>query len=110
MTHLSAVPPTTRRLGLVAHVAPTVYAVLDERLDIGLELLGPHVVLGDDLAVHPLDLLEVVIDLESAFAICVPEREIDHLRTVADLVHVIAKYVWERDHPEPYRPPLHVAA
>ena len=110
MTHPSLVPPTAGRLGMVAYVTPTVYAVLDKRLDIGPELLGPHVLLGDDLAINPLDLLGAVIELESAFTICVPEREIDHLRTVADLVHVIAKYVWERDHPEPYRPPLHVAA
>jgi len=98
------------RLRLVAQVAPTVYAALDERLGIGPELLGPLVFLGDDLAIDSLDLLELVIDLESAFAICVPEREIDRLRTVADLVHVVAKYVWERDHPEPYSLPLHVAA
>jgi acyl carrier protein len=110
MTRPAPVPPTVGRLGLVARVAPTVYAVLDEHLGIAPELLGPHVALGDDLAVDSLDLLEVVIELESAFAVCVPEREIDRLRTVADLVHVIAKYVWERDHPEPYRAPLHAAA
>ena len=110
MSHPSSVPSALGRAGLVAHVAPTVYAVLDERLGIGPELLGPHVALGDDLAVDSLDLLEVVIDLESAFAICVPEREVDRLRTVADLVHVVARYLWERDHPEPYDPPLHAAA
>jgi acyl carrier protein len=95
--------PPLGRFGLVARVAPTVHAILNDRLGIGPELLGPHVALGDDLAVDSLDLLEVVIDLESAFGICVPEREIDRVRTVADLVHVVAKYLWERDHPEPFR-------
>ena len=95
--------PTHRgRYGLVAAVAPTVYALLTDRLGVSPELVGPHVALGDDLAFDSLDLLEVVIELESAFGIVIPEREIDRLRTVADLVHVIAKYRWERDHPEPF--------
>ena len=99
----TSLPTHTGRFGLVAAVAPTVYTLLSDRLGVSPELLGPHVALGDDLAVDSLDLLEVVIELESAFGIVVPEREIDRLRTVADLVHVIAKYRWERDHPEPFR-------
>lgn len=98
------VPSNIGRFGLVAFVTPTVHTVLDERLGIAPELIGPHVALGDDLAVDSLDLLEVVIDLESVFGICVPERDVDRLRTVADLVHVVAKYLWERDHADPFAP------
>jgi acyl carrier protein len=99
-----AAVPSSRlgRLGVVASVAPTVYGLLHDRLGVGPELLGPHVALGDDLAVDSLDVLELVIELESAFGVVLPEREIDRMRTVADLVHTLAKYVWERDHPEPF--------
>jgi acyl carrier protein len=99
----AAVPSShVGRLGLVASVAPTVYGLLHDRLGVSPQLLGPHVALGDDLAVDSLDVLDLMIDLESAFGIVVPEREIDRLRTAADLVHTIAKFVWERDHPEPF--------
>jgi acyl carrier protein len=98
------------RFGLVASVAPTVYGLLTDRLGIGAELLGPHVALGDDLAVDSLDLLDVVIELESAFTIVIPERELDRLCTVADLIHVIAKYRWERDHSEPFESRTDAAA
>jgi len=104
MRHALPIPQTLGRFGLVAHLTPTVYAVLEERLGVSPELIGPHVALGDDLAIDSLDLLDAVLDLESVFQIHVPERDIDRLQTVADLVHVVAKYVWERDHPEPFAP------
>jgi acyl carrier protein len=97
-------------MGVVALVVPGVHDILDERLGIGPELLGSRTLLGDDLGIDSLDLLEVVLDCESAFGIVVPEREIDHIRSVADLVHVVAKYVWERDSPEPFGQPLNAAA
>ena len=90
------------RADLVARVEPVVRAVVSERLGVPAVALRAPVSLVDDLAVDSLDLLELVIDLESAFAIVVPEREIDRVRTVAELAELVAKYVWERDHPEPF--------
>jgi acyl carrier protein len=87
-----------------------VHQLLDDRLGVSPELLGPYVALGDDLAVDSLDVLEIVVELESVFGIVVPEREVDRTRTVADLVHVVAKYLWERDHPEPFALEQHAAA
>lgn len=110
MSTAPRIPSALGRYGLVAFVAPTVHRILDERLGIAPELLGPYVALGDDLAVDSLDVLEIVIELESVFGIVVPERDVDGLRTVADLVHVVAKYLWERDHAEPFAAPQHVAA
>ena len=98
------VPPTIGRLGLVALVTPTVHAILDERVGVSPAFLSPNVALGDDLGVDLLDLLELVIDLESVFGIVVPEHDIDRVRTVADLIRVVARYLWERDHAEPWRP------
>lgn len=98
-----ALPPPAPpgRLALIAEVAPAVHAVLEDRLGVSPALIAPHVALGGDLAIDSLDLLEAVLDLESVFRIHVPEREIDRVQTVADLVHVVARYLWERDHPEP---------
>ena len=90
------------RPDLVTRVELVVYGVVSDRLGVPADALGRSVSLVDDLAVDSLDLLELVIDLESAFAIVIPEREIDRVGTVADLAELVAKYVWERDHPEPF--------
>jgi len=74
------------------------------------DLEAVRALLGDDLAIDSLDLLQVVLDCESVFGIVVPEREVDRIRSVADLIHVVAKYLWERDRPEPFGHPLGVAA
>jgi acyl carrier protein len=91
------------RLGLIAYVTPTVYGILDERLGVSPTLLGPHVSLADDLAADSLDLMEVVVDLETVFGIVMAEREIDRVRTVSDLIRLVARYLWERDRAEPWR-------
>ena len=104
MRHTPHVPPPTGRLGLLEFVEPTVHAIVSERLGVAADLLARRVSLVDDLAVDSLDLLELVIDLESAFAIVIPEREVDRVHTIADLAELVAKYVWERAHPEPFGP------
>jgi len=102
--HPSVVPTTLSRLGLVAYVTPTVHAILDERLGVSPALLGSETSLLDDLATDRARLGDVVIDLESVFAIVVAESEVDRVRTVSDLIRVVARYLWERDRAEPWRP------
>ena len=102
--HPSVVPTTLSRLGLVAYVTPTVHAILDERLGVSPALLGSETSLLDDLAADRARLADVVVDLESVFGIVVAESEIDRVRTVSDLVRVVARYLWERDRAEPWRP------
>jgi acyl carrier protein len=97
------------RIDLVTRVEPVVRGVVSDRLGVPADALRVPVSLVDDLAVDSLDLLEIVIDLESAFTIVIPEREIDRVRTIADLAELVAKYVWERDHPEPF-PARRIAA
>ena len=102
--HPSVVPTTLTRLGLVAYVTPTVHAILDERLGVSPALLGSEISLLDDLAADYLRLAEIVVDLESVFGIVVAESETDRVRTVSDLVRLVARYLWERDRAEPWRP------
>ena len=104
LTPPSSVPPTLSRLGLVAYVTPTVHAILDERLGVSPALLGSETTFLDDLAADRLRLDDVVVDLESVFGIVVAESAIDRVCTVSDLVRVVARYLWERDRAEPWRP------
>ncbi|HXJ35531.1 MAG TPA: acyl carrier protein [Candidatus Eisenbacteria bacterium] len=93
------VPPPTGRLGLFEFVEPVVRSALADHLGVEEILLAPDVSLTGDLAADSLDLLDVVIDLEERLAIAVPERDIDRVRSVSDLVHVVVTHLWNRDHP-----------
>src|SRR5205807_6343907 len=62
--------------------------------------------LRDDLAADSLDLVELALALESEFAIVVPERILDEVRTFRDLVRatgllVRARCLAEARGPEP---------
>ena len=55
-------------------------------LGVGIEELVSEVSLRDDLAADSLDLVELAMALEAEFAIVVPERILDQVRTYGDLV------------------------
>jgi acyl carrier protein len=67
-------------------VEPRVRRVVAEHLGVSARALGPTVSLGDGLAADSLDILELVVALESEFGIAVPERSIALLRTYGDVV------------------------
>jgi acyl carrier protein len=52
--------------------------------------------LRDDLLADDLDVLEVVIDLESHFLLDIPDEDIDALITVGDLVDYIDRRIEAR--------------
>jgi len=68
-------------------VEPQVRRLVAEHLGVGLEELVSEVSLRDDLAADSLDLVELALALEGEFAIVVPERIVDEVRTYSDLVH-----------------------
>jgi acyl carrier protein len=72
--------------GLEEFVEPHVRRLVAEHLGVGVEVLVPHVSLRDELAADSLDLVELAMALESEFAIAVPERILDEVRTFGDLV------------------------
>jgi acyl carrier protein len=58
--------------------------------------LGSRVSLRDDLAADSLDLVELALVLEREFAISVPDRVLDGVRSYGDLVDTIVDLVLER--------------
>jgi acyl carrier protein len=76
-----------------------------EHLGVGLEELVDGVSLREDLAADSLDLVELSLALEGEFAIVVPERILDEVRTYSDLVHatgllIRARFAGEARGPE----------
>jgi len=70
-------------------VEARVRQLVAEQLGVAVEELGPEVSLTDDLAADSLDLLELALVVESEFAIALPQRTVDELRTCRDLVDAV---------------------
>ena len=75
---------------------PHVRRLVAEHLGVGVDELASEVSLRDDLAADSLDLVELAMALEAAYAIAVPERILDHVRSYGDLVHAIGLLVGDR--------------
>jgi len=68
------------------NTARRVQAVVADRLGVEPSTLVPQVSLRDELAVDSLDLLDVMVALEDELGVVLPERMLDEIRTIADLV------------------------
>lgn len=70
--------------------------LVSRHLGVGLEELGSDVSLRDDLAADSLDLVELALALEATFAIAIPDRMLDRVRTYRDLVEATGFLVGRR--------------
>ena len=82
--------------GMDEFVEPRVRHLVAEHLGVGVEELVSLVSLRDDLAADSLDLIELALALEGEFAIVVPERILDEVRTFRDLVRATGLLIRER--------------
>jgi len=60
-----------------------------DHLGVDAHQLAAEVSLTEDLAADSLDLAELALGLEEEFAITVPQRVLDHVRTYRELVRAI---------------------
>ena len=67
-------------------VEPQLRRLVADNLGVGLDMLGAHVSLRDDLAVDSLDLVDLIIAIETKFMITVPNDTVDAVRSYDDLV------------------------
>jgi acyl carrier protein len=81
-------------------VEPQVRRLVAEQLGVELEGLVSEVSLREDLAADSLDLVELALALEGEFAIVVPERILDEVRSFGDLVRATGLLIrarWEAE-------------
>jgi acyl carrier protein len=90
------IPAGLGRWGIEEFVEPRVRCLVAEHLGVGVEELLSGVSLRDDLAADSLDLVELALAIEGEFAILVPERILDEVRTYSDLVHATARLIHVR--------------
>jgi|GEM_PF-297831 len=72
-----------------ARIEPRIRHLVADQLAVSPDELVPAVSLTDELAADSLDMLELVLALESAFAIVVPEPAIAEMRSYKDVVDVV---------------------
>jgi acyl carrier protein len=71
-------------------VVERVTSIVGEQLGVGMEVLVPEASLLDDLGADSLDVVELVMALEEAFGIQVPDEDVENIRTVGDIVEYIS--------------------
>jgi len=67
-----------------------VQEALAEQLGLGTHEVTPSARFEEDLDADSLDLVEVVLRLEEAFEIDIPEEEMQKLKTVGEAVDLVA--------------------
>ena len=89
-------PAGLGKWGMDEFVEPHVRRLVAGHLGVGVEELVSGVSLRDDLAADSLDLVELAVALEGEFAIVVPERILDEVRTFGDLVRATGLLIHTR--------------
>jgi acyl carrier protein len=70
-----------------------VRSILAKHLGLELSEIQPEANILDDLGADSLDVVEMVMALESAFDIEVPDAEVEAMRTIADVERYVASAV-----------------
>jgi acyl carrier protein len=70
-----------------------VRAILAEQLGVELSEVTPEANILDDLGADSLDVVEMVMSLEEAFDIEVPDEEVEGLRTIGDVERYVLNAV-----------------
>jgi len=67
-----------------------VRSILAQQLGLELWEIRPEASILDDLGADSLDVVEMVMSLEQAFDIEMPDEEVESMRTIADLERFVA--------------------
>jgi acyl carrier protein len=65
--------------------------ILAEQLGVDLVEVSPDARILDDLGADSLDVVELVMSLEEAFDIEIPDEDVEELRTVADVERYVTR-------------------
>lgn len=68
-----------------------VRAVVADQLGVDLAEVRPDASILDDLGADSLDVVEMVMSLEEAFDIEVPDEDVEEMKTVADVERYVNK-------------------
>ncbi len=75
----------------VANLTAQIHAVVANQLGVESTELVPEASILDDLGADSLDVVELVMALEEAFDIEVPDEHVEELRTIGDIEYYLSK-------------------
>src|SRR6185369_10420220 len=81
-------------------VEPQFRRLVADHLGVGLERLSTDVSMRDELAADSLDLVELTMVIEAEFAIAMPDRILDAVRSYGDLVNATVDLIAARHEAE----------
>jgi acyl carrier protein len=65
--------------------------IVAERLDVADDQITMEAVITDDLGADSLDVVDLVMDLEDAFSIEIPDEAMADIKTIGDIVAYIER-------------------
>ena len=75
------------------NVEARVKGIIADQLGVGTEELSSHKSFVDDLGADSLDLVELMMAIEEAFELEIPEEESESIRTVKDAVEYVQEHM-----------------
>jgi len=66
--------------------------ILSKKLDVELDKITPETRLAEDLGLDSFGAVELMFELEEAFALKIPDSDIEHVRTVKDICAYLAMW------------------
>ena len=79
-------------MGNAAEIAPKVQQIICEQLDVKPDQVKDNASFTDDLKADSLAGVELVLALEEAFKIEIPDEETEKIKTVRDAIDYIAAH------------------
>ena len=77
-------------------VEEKVIEIISQKLNLSKDQIKPEASFVDDLGADSLDLVELVMAMEEAFGMEVPDEEAEKLRTVKDVIEYIKAKIGEQ--------------
>jgi len=73
-------------------IEPKVREILAKKYKVPVETITAQTRLAEDLGVDSFGALELMFELEEAFSLQIADSEIEHIRTVKDIVDYLATW------------------
>jgi acyl carrier protein len=77
-------------------VEEKVIEIIAEKLNLSKDQIKPEASFVDDLGADSLDLVELVMAMEEAFGMEVPDEDAEKLRTVKDVIEYVKQRLGEK--------------
>lgn len=76
-----------------AEIMSQILAILEDVAEISPEDVNENSVMMDDLDLSSMEILTIVADLEEAFGLRIPEKELRSFVTISDLADYLSEHV-----------------